>query len=81
MTRSLIRRSLVGLAIFAAMVVLGVVLSAGGDQGHSRPSPARATTATALSAGRSRPRATGAIHLQPNPRARRPQSPQKHSAT
>jgi hypothetical protein len=69
---SLLRRALVGMAIFAAMVVLGVVLAAGGDQG-ARRKPARHLTATsAVNDGRSRRRAAESANRGPNPRAPRP---------
>ena len=80
-TRSLLRRSLVGLAVFAATVLLGVVLAAGGDHGRSQPAPGRVTAANLLSARKGRPRAAGVVRPQPNRRDHKPRSASRRSAS
>lgn len=73
MTQSnLLRRSLVGLAIFAAVVALGVILAAGGDQGTRRTSPGHLTAVNAATDGRGRRHAADVVNPRPNPRARKP---------
>jgi len=76
--RSLLRRALVGLAVFLTMVAMGVVFAAGGDQNPSKPRTAPLTAVSAMSAERSR-HAADAAHPQPNPRAPRPRSPGSRS--
>jgi len=72
MERHLLRRALVGLAVFTAMVVLGVVLAAGGDQGTRRTANARLTAISAVNDGRSRRHAAGAVSPRSNPSAPKP---------
>jgi hypothetical protein len=72
---SLLRRVLVGLVVFAGMVILGVVLAAGGDQGARRPSPGHLPAANAMSSERSPRHAADAAQPRPNPRA-----PKRHRA-
>jgi hypothetical protein len=62
----------VGLAIFAAMVALGVILAAGGDQGTRRVPAGHLTAVNAVSEGHGRRHAADAVSPRPNPRARRP---------
>ena len=72
MTESnLVGRSLVGLAIFAAIVALGVALAAG-DQSTRRAPAGHLTTANTLSDPRSRRRAPDVASPRPNPRAHKP---------
>jgi len=81
LTRSLLRRSLVGLAVFTSMLLLGVVIAAGGDHGPSHTAPSSVGTANALSSGLSRPRAAGTVGSKPNPRAHRPRSAPRRSSS
>ena len=72
---SLLGRSLVGLAIFAAIVALGVVLAAGGDQSTRRAPAGHLTAVNTLSDTRSRRRAADVVAPRPNPRAHKPRAP------
>ncbi len=71
---NLLRRALVGLAVFAGMVILGVVIAAGGDQGARRAAPGHLSAVNTMSSERTRRHAAGTTHSRPNPRApkRRP---------
>lgn len=66
---SLLRRALVGLAVFIAMVAIGVIFAAGGDQSTHRPPAGHLTAVNALSSERSRRHAADAATPQPKPRA------------
>ena len=68
-TNSLLRRALVGLAVFASMIVIGVMLAAGGDQNTRRPPAARLTAVNAVGSERARRHAADATRPRPNPRA------------
>jgi len=69
---SLFGRSLVGLAIFAAIVTLGVILAAGGDQSTRRAPATHLTAANTVSDTRSHRRAPDVVSPRPNPRAGKP---------
>ena len=62
---NLLRRALVGLMIFATMVILGVVLAAGGDQGARRTPAGHLTAMRVASDSRSRRRDPSAVSSRP----------------
>jgi hypothetical protein len=68
---SLRTRALIGLAIFALMVIVGVLLSAGGGHATHGSAPSPPTDTRPLSAAPAHDRAADALHPQPNPRSSR----------
>lgn len=72
MESTILRRALVGLAIFATTVALGVVLAAGGDQAARRAPAGHLTAVGALSGGRSRRHAANVVTPRPGLRMHKP---------
>jgi hypothetical protein len=69
--RTLLTRALVGLAIFTAMVALGVLLAAAAARTPGNPPPAQVTAAHSTAGGPAPERAPSALRPQRDPRAAR----------
>lgn len=66
--RTLLARALLGLAIFTAMVALGVLLAAAAGLGPEGQPPAHMTAVQTGAGGPTPPRAANALHPRRDPR-------------